>query len=165
VQWVRQSAKRKKIPAVELKEVRTLLGALALRERTMVLLDVVTGLRASELFGLKWADINFDKTRAALRAPSSCKSSAPAKRRRSRTQFQSIRFLRELSARGGITRSTKPLATGSPPAPQQWSKSVLGTTSHAQSDPRGCARGVHREENRVAHFPPHLRNALVCERR
>ena len=51
-------AKRKKIPAVlEIEEVKSLLGALDLRERTMVLLDVVTGLRASELFGLKWIDI------------------------------------------------------------------------------------------------------------
>jgi integrase len=42
----------KKIPAVlEIEEVQLLLGALDIRERTMVLLDVVTGLRASELFG------------------------------------------------------------------------------------------------------------------
>ncbi len=60
VQWVRQSAKRKKIPAVlEIEEVQSLLKALDIRERTMVLLDVVTGLRASELFGLKWTDIDF----------------------------------------------------------------------------------------------------------
>ena len=60
VQWVRQSAKRKKIPAVlEIAEVRSLLSALDIRERTMVLLDVVTGLRASELFGLKWTDVDF----------------------------------------------------------------------------------------------------------
>ena len=62
VQWVRQSAKRKQISAVfEIAEVRSLLDALDLRERTMVLLDVVTGLRASELFGLKWTDIDFAK--------------------------------------------------------------------------------------------------------
>ena len=60
VRWVRQSAKRKKIPAVlEIKEVQLLLDALDVRERTMVLLDVVTGLRASELFGLKWTDVDF----------------------------------------------------------------------------------------------------------
>jgi hypothetical protein len=42
---VRQSATRKKIPAVlEIEEVKSLVGALDLRERTMVLLDVVTGL-------------------------------------------------------------------------------------------------------------------------
>jgi integrase len=66
VQWVRQSAKRKKIPAVlEIEEVQMLLGALDVRERTMVLLDVVTGLRANELFGLKWADVDFIRTRSA----------------------------------------------------------------------------------------------------
>jgi len=37
-----------------------LLDALALRERTLVLLDVGTGLRMSELFGLKWKDVDFD---------------------------------------------------------------------------------------------------------
>jgi integrase len=48
VQWVRQSAKRKTIPAVlEIEEVQSLLRALEFRERTMVLLDVATGLRAS----------------------------------------------------------------------------------------------------------------------
>ena len=41
-------------------EVQQLLDALALRERTLVLLDVGTGLRMSELFGLKWKDIDFD---------------------------------------------------------------------------------------------------------
>src|ERR1700676_2493915 len=67
VQWVRQSAKRKKIPVVlEIKEVKSLLAALDLRERTMVLLDVITGLRASELFGLKWADINFKKNEISV---------------------------------------------------------------------------------------------------
>jgi integrase len=67
VQWVRQSAKRKKIPAVlEIEEVQSLLGALDVRERTMVLLDVVTGLRASELFGLKWADINFERNEISV---------------------------------------------------------------------------------------------------
>jgi integrase len=67
VQWVRQSAKRKKIPAVlEIEEVQSLLGALDVRERTMVLLDVVTGLRASELFGLKWADVDFQKNEISV---------------------------------------------------------------------------------------------------
>jgi integrase len=78
VQWVRQSAKRKKIPAVlEIEEVKSLLGALDVRERTMVLLDVVTGLRASELFGLKWTDIDFIKNEISVTrsvVPGSCRS-------------------------------------------------------------------------------------------
>ena len=86
VQWVRQSAKRKKIPAVlEIGEVQSLLGALDLRERTMVLLDVVTGLRASELFGLKWTDVNFKNNEISVtrsivnQVIGSCKTEASQK--------------------------------------------------------------------------------------
>jgi len=86
VQWVRQSAKRKKIPAVlEVEEVKSLLGALDLRERTMVLLDVITGLRASELFGLKWIDVNFNSNEISVtrsivnQVIGSCKTEASQK--------------------------------------------------------------------------------------
>src|ERR1700738_4436259 len=40
-------------------EIKTLIDGLAIRERTLVLLAASTGLRQSELFGLKWRDINF----------------------------------------------------------------------------------------------------------
>jgi integrase len=60
IQLVRQSAKRKRIPSVlSASEVKQLIEVLAIRERTLVLLDVGTGLRMSELFALKWRDINF----------------------------------------------------------------------------------------------------------
>ena len=42
-------------------EIKTLVGGLGLREKTLVLLAASTGLRQSELFGLKWRDINFDE--------------------------------------------------------------------------------------------------------
>jgi integrase len=61
IRLVRQSAKRRRIPVgLSVSEVQQLLDALALRERTLVLLDVGTGLRMSELFGLKWKDVDFD---------------------------------------------------------------------------------------------------------
>ncbi len=60
IQWVRQSAKRRSAPDVlTTNEVRHLLAALKPRERTLVLLDVATGLSQSELFALKWKDVDF----------------------------------------------------------------------------------------------------------
>jgi integrase len=42
-------------------EIALLLNVLGIRERTLVLVAVGTGLRQSELFGLKWGDIDFQQ--------------------------------------------------------------------------------------------------------
>jgi integrase len=57
---VRQSAKRQRIPDVlEVDEIKALLAELPEPVRTMVFLAVSTGLRVSELIGLKWGDTDF----------------------------------------------------------------------------------------------------------
>jgi integrase len=57
---VRHSAKRRRIPDVPtVEETQRLLLALSIKERTMVFLAVGTGLRRSELFALKWKDVDF----------------------------------------------------------------------------------------------------------
>ena len=61
IRLVRQSAKRKAAPNVLTPgEIKMLLDVLDLRERALVLLAASTGLRQSEMFGLKWRDIDFD---------------------------------------------------------------------------------------------------------
>lgn len=56
---VRQSAKRRRAPTVLMPdEIKAMLDNLRIRERNLVLLAVSTGLRQSELFGLKWGDID-----------------------------------------------------------------------------------------------------------
>ena len=61
IQWVRQSAKRRSAPDVlTSSEATNLLANLRYRERTLVLLAVTTGLRRSELFALKWKDVDFE---------------------------------------------------------------------------------------------------------
>jgi integrase len=63
IQWVRQSAKRRTAPDIlTSSEVQSLLANLRGRERTLVLLAVTTGLRRSELFALKWKDVDFHQT-------------------------------------------------------------------------------------------------------
>jgi integrase len=57
---VRQSAKRANVPVIlDADELRRLFSELGLRERTMIILDALTGIRRSELMGLKWKDVDF----------------------------------------------------------------------------------------------------------
>ena len=69
ISLVRQGSKRRTPPIVLTPvEIKELLDRLALRERTLVLLAASTGLRQSELFGLKWLDIDFElKTMSVTR--------------------------------------------------------------------------------------------------
>lgn len=60
IKLVRQSTLRQRIPTVlEPDELQSLLSELQAPHRQMILLDVTTGLRRSELFALKWSDIDF----------------------------------------------------------------------------------------------------------
>lgn len=61
ITMVRQSAKRMRAPDIlEVSELIALFDQLSHRDRAMVMLDVVTGLRRSELIGLKWLDVDFE---------------------------------------------------------------------------------------------------------
>ena len=67
IQLVRQSAKRKAIPVIlSASEVQKLIAVLGIRERTLVLMAFGTGLRMSELFGLKWHDIDFHRNQISV---------------------------------------------------------------------------------------------------
>jgi integrase len=58
---VRQSAKRRKTPAVlTIEQIKSFLGHLEEPCRTAVLLDSASGLRVGELLGLKWEDVDFE---------------------------------------------------------------------------------------------------------
>jgi integrase len=86
IELVRQSAKRERTPDVlELAEIQLLLSRLSLRERTLVLLDAATGLRASELLALRWEDVDFGSLELRVtrsiwhQVVGNCKTEASAK--------------------------------------------------------------------------------------
>jgi len=61
IRLVRQSAKRRKVPTIlHADEIQGLLDNVASLPRLLIFLDVTTGLRQSELFGLRWSDLDFD---------------------------------------------------------------------------------------------------------
>jgi integrase len=62
ITMVRQSGKRMRTPDIlEVHELVALFDQLSHRDRAMALLDTVTGLRRSELIGLKWKDVDFEQ--------------------------------------------------------------------------------------------------------
>ena len=86
IKLVRQSAKREKAPDVlELWELQLLLSKLAVRERTLALLDAATGLRVSELLALRWSDVDFENLELRVtrsiwhQVVGNCKTEASAK--------------------------------------------------------------------------------------
>jgi integrase len=67
IQFVRQSAKRTACPVIlSASAVQRLIAVLDVRERTLVLLAFGTGLRMSELFALKWHDIDFHRNEISV---------------------------------------------------------------------------------------------------
>ena len=72
IRLVRQGSKRSKVPEIlELEEIRALLAAVRLRERSMILMDLGAGLRRGELFGLisSTARLAADSDRQTCRPP------------------------------------------------------------------------------------------------
>ena len=80
IRLVRQGAKRRSTPSVLTPaEIKALMSGLGLRERTLVLLAAATGLRQSELFGLKWGDINFAQGTMSVTRSIACGVVGPCK--------------------------------------------------------------------------------------
>jgi integrase len=84
IHLVRQSAKRRKVPHIlHVAEIKQLLDNV--RSLLLIFLDVTSGLRQSELFGLRWSSLNFDNgeinvVRSIVHcAVSRCKTESSAK--------------------------------------------------------------------------------------
>ena len=95
---VRQSAKRQKVPTVlNIEQIKALLEHLKEPDKTAVLLDILTGLRVSELLALSgrmWILRTF-RSMSHARLPTSMW--VPARQRHRRSPFRSIRNWRRRS--------------------------------------------------------------------
>jgi len=93
IHLVRQSAKRRTAPAILMPaEIKALINGLALREHTLVLLAASTGLRQSEIFGLKWGDIDFAQGAMSVTRSIVYGVVGPCKTESSKSPCPSIRF-------------------------------------------------------------------------
>jgi integrase len=83
---VRQSAKRRSAPFIlNAAELHRLFDEVGVRERAMIITDSLTGIRRSELMGLKWKDVDFISCRIEItrsvvdQAVGKCKTEASQK--------------------------------------------------------------------------------------
>lgn len=142
IQLVRKSAKRKAVPVVlSPMEVQRLLSALALRERTLVLVAFGTRLHMSELFALKWRDVNFQINESAWSDRSFFRYRVHAKPKLPRNQFHWILSLAEALL---LWRQQTPFK-----APDDWviasprraANPLLGPVHHANFHPASGVEG------------------------
>ena len=165
IRWVRQSAKRRKILAVlDVAEIRLLLDSLQIRERTLVLLDAGTGLRMSELFGLKWKDVNFQANEIRVTRSIVMQVVGPCKTEASQKPVPLDPNLAEaLLAWRRHTRYNEPddWIFASPEANGR--RPHLGSAPHAQANSTRRSSRWDNQANRMAHLPPHLFNIAASK--
>jgi integrase len=162
IHLVRQGAKRKKTPCVLTPaEIRALADGLANRERTLVLLAASTGLRQSELFGLKWGDINFAEGTMNVTRSIVCGVVGPCKTESSQKPVPIHPLIVEALIKWRENHRYRKLddwvfRERLSPRPQ----AVLGSGDPAEVHPSQGARTRNRQEVRMAYLPTHLLDSV-----
>jgi integrase len=163
IQWVRQSAKRRRTPEVlTSNEVRRLLTALKPRERMMVLLDVATGLRQSELCALKWKDVAFKNrqlwvTRSIVQqVVGNCKTEASQK------PVPPHDYLISALRAGTAEHISSAGELGVRQSQETRKNPILGTTTSSSPHPPRGARAGHHKADWLAHISQNLLDTSSC---
>jgi integrase len=158
IQWVRQSAKRRSAPNVlTIDEVQHLLAALPSRERILVFLDVSTGLRQSELFGLQWQDIDFEigelrVTRSVVgQVVGTCKTEASQKAIPLHEDLiEALKGWRQQNPYKEAQHWVFASPSSGGKNPYRW------TTADAPGHPPGCREAGDHQAHRMAYLPAHV---------
>jgi integrase len=161
---VRQSAKRRTAPEALLpSEINRLAHSLRNRERTLVLLAAGTGLRMSELFGLKWRDVDFPGKQVSVVRSIVKQSVGPCKTEASQKPVRlDPRLVRTLRTSLCAPPSTDGLGFRQSGQPRE--VSILGTGPLATSPPAGCGEGGHHQTNRLAYLSAFVFNVAEGKR-
>ena len=129
----------------------------------MVLLDVVTGLRASELFGLKWADINFKKNEISVTRSIVMQVVGPCKTEASQKPVPLDPVLARTLRTWRAHTMYKAAGDWVFASPYSGPKAVLVPVADEESHSRGCTTPWHHQEDWVAYVPSHLRHSIAGE--
>jgi integrase len=162
VTLVRQSATRRSDPQVlDYGEIQALLGQLSGSARLMVMLAVTTGLRRSELFALKWRDIDFGKMMVSVQRSvylgmiGNCKTE---------TSRRPVPLEPRVAADLWIWKETSKYNN-----PDDW---IFASKAKSSTNPLCVARKGNKaggrqsrylKENRMAYLPAYIRYAACCQ--
>jgi hypothetical protein len=171
IYYVRQTAETATVPTILTKEVVwNIIARLREPARTMAFLAAFTGLRISELLGLKWADIDFRGQGSMSDVRLFRESSAIANRSRPRDRSLSIGYWQTCCCAGGSRLLTPGPTTGCLPVPNKW-KEAAEPGNASQMAPETCGKKCRNiGKDRVAYVPqvpgifPHRRRC-GCENR
>jgi integrase len=165
IQWVRQGAKRCTAADILTRdEVQGLLANLRFRERTLVLLAVTTGLRRSELFALKWRDVDFQAKQIHVTRSigqnviGACKTETSQKPVPAHDDL--VKALREWHRQTPYQSSESWVFA----SPVNQGLAFLGPGDHAAPYHSGCAKTGYHKANRLAYFSSHLFDAASIYR-
>jgi len=166
IQLVRQGAKRRTTPSVPTPpEIKALINNLGLRERTLVLVVASTGLRQSELFGLKWGDINFAQMAMSVTRSIVCGVVGPCKTESSQkpvpvhpTVLEALAKWKEASRYIGADE----LGFREQTAPR--SETNMGPGDFTQIHSSSCAKIRDSEAIWMAYFSAHILDSAAKRR-
>jgi integrase len=158
IRFVRQGAKRRRAPDVlTAAEIKALVDNLPMRERTLVLLAASTGLRQSELFGLKWRDVDFQHGELYVIRSVVFGVVGRCKTESSQKPVPLHPLLGEALLNWRRTckfTGTDDWVFASRFA--QGAKALLGSSNSSQVHPASCRIAQNSKAHRLAYFPTHL---------
>lgn len=160
---VRQSSKRVRVPDIlEVSEMQAIVAKLQLRERVLLFLVMVTGLRRGELSGIQWGDIDFENLLIDVRRSVVDQVVGRCKTEASQKPVPIDEFTaQDLLAWYRVTPYREPadwvFASNSRRAGKNRGKAAsLAADRHALSHRARRPRARHQQTRFVAHFPAHL---------